>query len=193
MFSATPYDRASLDAANSAREHPHEVVRTLQVMKTHHFEATVIWVGNDGQGTADYRSYRRDHEITATGHAPILGSSDPSFRGDSTRYNPEELLVASLSQCHMLWYLHLCTTVGVVVTAYQDRASGEMAEAADGSGQFTSVTLRPHVTVASPDMTSEAVRLHGEVHKFCFIARSVNFPVVHEPQVFAEVERRSAT
>jgi organic hydroperoxide reductase OsmC/OhrA len=148
----------------------------------HHYEITTTWTGNRGAGTRDYRAYARDHEITAQGKgAPVAGSSDKAFRGDASRYNPEELLVASLSACHMLWFLHLCAEAGIVVTDYRDSAMGTMAEHADGSGEFTRVTLRPHVVITCAERIAEATSLHAQAHRLCFIARSVNFPVVHEP------------
>ena len=133
------------------------------------------WTGNDGEGTKSYRSYRRDHTILAAGKPRIEGSSDPGFRGDGTRYNPEELLVASLSACHMLWYLHLCSANQITVVDYHDAASGEMVEAEDGSGKFVRVVLRPVVTILASDPGPLA--LHAEAHRLCFIAKSVNFPV----------------
>ncbi|GAA3147769.1 OsmC family protein [Planomonospora alba] len=151
--------------------------------REHRYRLTVTWTGNRGEGTAGYRNYGREHEITAPGKAPLAGSSDPAFRGDPARWNPEELLVASLSQCHMLWYLHLCSTAGVVVTGYVDEPEGTMAEEPGGAGRFSEVVLRPTVTVASPEMAAEAERLHHEVHAYCFIARSVNFPVVPKPVI----------
>jgi organic hydroperoxide reductase OsmC/OhrA len=149
----------------------------------HSYRVAVTWTGNDGAGTATYRAYRRDHVVSAEGRPAIDGSSDPAFRGDRGRWNPEQLLVVSLSQCHMLWYLHLCAEAGVVVVDYRDEAEGTMAENADGSGQFTSVTLRPVVAVAEAPMVERATALHHEVTSRCFIARSVNFPVRHEPAV----------
>jgi organic hydroperoxide reductase OsmC/OhrA len=152
----------------------------------HRYELTVRWTGNTGAGTSGYRSYSRDHEVLGAGKPVIAGSSDPAFRGDAARWDPEELLVAALAQCHMLWYLHLCATAGVVVTEYSDGASGTMAlDASGGGGQFTEVVLRPAVTVADPSMTDKARALHGEIGALCFIARSVNFPVRHEPTVRA--------
>jgi organic hydroperoxide reductase OsmC/OhrA len=153
--------------------------------RTHAYEVTLAWVGNRGQGTTDYRGYSRDHELRAPGKSsPLAGSSDAAFRGDASRWNPEELLVASLSQCHMLWYLHLATSAGVVVTGYSDSASGTMVEDAEGGGgQFSQVVLRPTVTVRDVAMVDEAIRLHHDVGAKCFIARSVNFPVTHEPTV----------
>ena len=149
----------------------------------HTYDLTVTWTGDDGRGTADYRAYRRDHVVSADGRPDLAGSSDPTFRGDATRWNPEQLLVAALSQCHMLWYLHLCATNAVVVTGYVDHAHGEMRTHGDGSGEFTSVVLRPEVTVSEPEMVEAAERLHAEAPTLCFIARSVNFPVGHEPTV----------
>ena len=152
----------------------------------HHYKAITTWVGNRGQGTVDYKSYDRNHNIHINGKPTLLCSSDPSFRGDKTRQNPEELLVASLSGCHMLWYLHLCSVNNVVVTDYLDEASGSMEENSDGSGQFTEVVLRPKVTVTDESMIEKANALHHEANKMCFIARSVNFPVRHQPEAVAK-------
>jgi organic hydroperoxide reductase OsmC/OhrA len=153
-------------------------------VKEHRYITETTWVGNHGTGTATYQAYSRDHEISAPGKlAPIPGSSDPHFRGNRSRYNPEELLVASLSTCHMLWMLHLCSTAGIVVTDYTDKAEGVMQENPDGSGKFISVTLHPRITITDPSKAEETRALNGRVHDFCFIARSVNFPVKHEPEV----------
>lgn len=142
----------------------------------------MTWTGDLGAGTRGYRDYARDHEISAEGKAAILGSSDPNFRGDASRWNPEELLVASLSACHQLWYLHLCSAAGVVVHRYVDAAEGEMAEDADGGGRFVRVILRPRVGLAPGADTERAKALHHEAHQKCFIANSVNFPVSVEPE-----------
>lgn len=144
-------------------------------MKNHTYETLVHWSAGDGEGTKTYRSYSRNHIIGADGKHEIAASSDPAFRGDSSRYNPEELLVASLSSCHMLWYLHLAATNGIAVTEYRDHASGTMEESGTGA-QFTKVELRPRVTIAAGDRATAAA-LHDEAHRLCFIARSVNFPV----------------
>ena len=146
-------------------------------MKQHTYEVRVNWTGNDGAGTMTYQSYRRDHAITSLGKSPIEASSDPSFRGDASRYNPEELLVASLSSCHMLWYLHLCAVNHVTVVEYEDQASGVMREGDDGSGEFVRVLLKPRVKILAGEDRSKAIALHEEAHRYCFIARSVNFPV----------------
>ena len=152
--------------------------------RTHRYQVVVEWTGNTGTGTSTYKGYERRHEISAgTQKPPIPGSSDPAFRGDPSRWNPEELLVAALSACHKLWYLHLCALAGVVVTSYIDHAEGEMEEAADGSGRFRRVTLRPEVTIASGSDAAKARELHAEAHAKCFISNSVNFPVGHEPEI----------
>jgi len=150
--------------------------------RAHHYSTVVTWIGNRGTGTSGYRDYDRDHEVSAAHTTPIAGSSDPAFRGDKTRWNPEQLLVAALSQCHMLMYLHACADANVIVTGYVSRAAGVMAEDA-GTGHFIQVILRPHVTVASPDMVETATRLHEVAHRNCFIANSVNFPVRHQPTI----------
>ena len=151
--------------------------------KQHLYAVGVRWTGNTGEGTSGYRSYKRDHEIQAAGKPPIPASSDPAFRGDASRYNPEELLVASLSACHMLWFLHLCADAGLVVTDYRDDAEGALAETDDGGGHFTQVTLRPAVRFAAGANTESASRLHEKAHRLCFIANSVNFPVLCEPSL----------
>jgi organic hydroperoxide reductase OsmC/OhrA len=161
------------------------------MIRTHSYDVTVAWTGNRGSGTSGYREYGRDHKVTVSGAEeaerpqPIAGSSDSAFRGDAARWNPEQLLVAALAQCHMLSYLHVCATAGIVVTGYTDEAHGTMTETTDGGGHFTEVVLRPRVTVASPDMVEKAAALHREAHERCFIANSVNFPVRHEAVVLA--------
>ena len=155
--------------------------------KTHHYSVLVEWTGNTGTGTSSYRSYERRHEISAGTAKPVIpGSSDPAFRGDPARWNPEELLVASLSACHKLWYLHLCAEAGIVVLAYIDHAEGVMEETPDGAGSFRRVILRPKVTVAAGSDTAKARELHEAAHAKCFIARSVNFPVEHKPEITAD-------
>ncbi len=150
-------------------------------MSEHNYKATITWTGNEGKGTAGYREYQRSHIINVAGKPEIPASSDPSFRGDKTRYNPEELLLASVSSCHMLWYLHLCSVNGVIVVEYIDQATGVMIEAADGSGYFKEVTLYPKVIVSNESMIGKANELHHEANKMCFIANSVNFPIRHIP------------
>ncbi len=139
------------------------------------------WTGNKGKGTSAYSAYSRNHVIRVNGKTEIAASSDPSFRGDISRYNPEELLVASLSSCHMLWYLHLCSEAGVIVTAYSDHAVGIMHETETGSGHFEEVTLFPQVKVTDSSMIETANALHKRANEFCFIANSVRFPVHHKP------------
>jgi organic hydroperoxide reductase OsmC/OhrA len=147
--------------------------------RRHSYAVSVAWTGNLGTGTSGYTAYSRNHEITAEGRPPLACSSDPSFRGDPSRYSPEELLVASLSSCHMLWYLHLCADSGIVVTDYHDSARGMMVETADGGGHF----VAPAVRIADGGDPDLALRLHERAHQLCFIANSVNFPVRCEPRV----------
>jgi organic hydroperoxide reductase OsmC/OhrA len=161
------------------------------VSATHDYATVLHWTGNRGSGTSTYRAYGRDCESSAAGRPPILASSDPVFRGDADRWNPELLLVAALSQCHLLSYLHCCATEGVVVTDYRDEASGTMAEDRRGAGSFVEVVLRPWVTVADPEMVELAGSLHGEAAKRCFIAASVSFPVRHQPEIVAQSDRRN--
>jgi organic hydroperoxide reductase OsmC/OhrA len=151
-------------------------------MKNHHYKVKVEWKGNLGSGTNSYNSYSRNHTIKAEGkYDGIQASSDPSFLGDKTQYNPEELFLSSLSACHMLWYLHLCSIHKIVVIHYHDEATGMMEEDERGSGRFTQVTLHPVVIVTEIDMISKANELHEEANKMCFIANSCNFKIGHIP------------
>lgn len=152
----------------------------------HTYDTVTTWTGNTGDGTASYRGYERSFDTSADGRPTIAGSSDPAFRGDPQRWNPELLLLAALSECHLLVYLHLCVDNAVVVTDYRDAASGVMVETPDG-GHFEEVVLRPAVTVATADMVDAAEALHAEASRRCFIASSVNFPVHHEPRTVAAV------
>lgn len=146
----------------------------------HRYALDLEWTGNSGTGTDHYRSYKRDHTIRIANKPDLLGSADPTFRGDPSRHNPEELLLAALSACHMMSYLHVCAINGVVVTAYTDNATGSMETFPDGSGRFTEVMLHPDVIVRDGSMIDQANVLHHLAHELCFIANSVNFPVRHE-------------
>ena len=152
----------------------------------HQYRTVNHWTGNLGKGTSTYTAYSRNFELSGEGKAaPILGSSDPAFRGDAARYNPEDLLVGALSSCHMLWVLHLCADAGITITEYLDEAQGEVIENPDGSGEFTRVVLRPRMRITDPSRIGEATELHHRAHQVCALARSMNFAVENEPQVTA--------
>ena len=151
----------------------------------HTYQVAVEWTGNQGSGTSGYRAYGRDHVISAGTKPDILGSSDPAFRGDAARWNPEDLLVASTSACHKLWYHSLCAAAGIHVTSYRDHATGEMIEDKGTGRRFTGVKLRPHVTIRAGDDTRKAARIHHDAHAKCFIANSVNFAIECEPVIEA--------
>ena len=151
-------------------------------METQHsYNLTTKWTGDTGWGTNDYRMYERSYDILIDQKSTIQGSSDPAFRVDNTKHNPEEMFLASISSCHMLWYLHLCAEAGVVVLDYTDHATGFMQETKIGGGYFKEVILHPVVTVSDSDMILKANTLHHEAHKNCFIANSCNFPILHQP------------
>lgn len=154
--------------------------------RDHTYSATVTWTGNRGEGTRRYRGYGRDHDIACAGKPVIRGSADPAYLGDAAWHNPEDMLVAALSACHMLWYLHLCASAGVVVTAYEDAAGGTMRTHPDGAGEFKRVTLRPRITITGDSDATVAERLHEQANAMCFIARSVNFPVTHVAEIVIE-------
>lgn len=151
--------------------------------RTHRYTTKLDWIGTEDE-TVPFRRHNRSYVVRCDGKPGIPGSSDPGFRGDRTRWNPEDLLVASLSACHHLWYMGLCAEAGIVVLAYHDDADGEMTEnEAGGAGQFVRVTLRPRVTLAPGSDQDKAMSLHHIAHANCFIARSVNFPVDHAPMI----------
>lgn len=156
-------------------------------MSAHHgYAVRIEWTGNRGEGTASYRAYGRDHRILAVGknHA-IDGSSDRTFHGDAERWNPEEMVIAALAQCHMLSYLHVASANGLVVVDYTDDATGTLETVGDG-GRLTEATLRPIVTLAAHHTAADADRagaLHERASELCFIANSVSFPVHHEVRI----------
>ena len=161
-------------------------------MKQHHYQTTIEWTGNEGKGTQSYRSYSRNHSIQSIHkYQEILASSEPAFRGDPSRYNPEELFLASISSCHMLWYLHLCSANKIVVTEYIDHAKGTMEEAADGSGRFTSVVLQPTVKITDKTKIDLANHLHEAANKMCFIANSCNFKILHQAQILTVASKKN--
>ncbi|MDF2367565.1 OsmC family protein [Sneathiella sp.] len=149
---------------------------------THEFVARIEWTGARDGSTTDYKSYSRAYDISIDGRPVIKGSADPVFLGTDDRYNPEDLLVASLSACHMLSYLALCARKNIAVTAYQDDAWGKM-EMKNGKLRFTEVILRPVVVISAASNLEKAIRLHHDAHETCFIANSVNFPVLNKANV----------
>ncbi|MEO0340552.1 MAG: OsmC family protein [Bacteroidota bacterium] len=157
------------------------------VKKIHQYNITNEWTGNLGEGTKTYKTYSRDHVLSSQGKQhQILAASDPSFLGNPKRYNPEELFVASLSACHMLWFLHLCASNNITVISYIDQAEGTMEEQKNGSGRFSKVTLKPRVIIKKADNMDLCSSLHHQANQMCFIANSCNFPIDHEPTTLIE-------
>lgn len=150
-------------------------------MKDHHYNATITWTGNTGKGTADLKSYERDHIIVVEGKPAIPGTSEVSVKANKVRYNPEELLLSAVSACHMLWYLFLCAENGIVVTSYVDKSSGTMHNTPDGGGRFTGITLQPEITIAGEADEATLADLHHRANNLCYIANSCNFPIHHKP------------
>jgi len=180
-------DNNFLNAANFGSVCFTTLVKPFPKMnKEHRYNLLMQWTGNTGNGTGGYKAYERSHTIQAEGKTEIFCSSDASFRGDKLKYNPEELLVASIASCHMLWYLHLCADAGVIVISYSDNAVGVMQETETGSGYFKEVTLCPHVIVKDASMIDTANQLHHKANEYCFIANSVKFPIHHKPECKAE-------
>lgn len=153
-------------------------------LKQHFYRAEIVWTGNKGIGTSTYRAYGREYTFKSDQKLEILCSSDPSFLGDASRYNPEELFLSCIAGCHMLWYLHLCAESGIIVTAYNDHATAILIELADGSGKFEEVCLNPSVYISESSDKQLAIDLHERANRFCFIANSLNFKIRHNPQIY---------
>jgi len=153
--------------------------------KIHTYKLTTLWTGNTGDGTLNYRSYERSLKVSVADKAEILCTSDTAYNSDRTKHNPEELLLASISSCHMLWYLHLCSEAGVVVVNYADHATATMLETSDGGGRFTEAVLHPEVFVKDESMIVKATDLHARANELCYIAKSCNFPIRHVAKIIA--------
>jgi organic hydroperoxide reductase OsmC/OhrA len=156
--------------------------------KQHHYQLKVTWTGNKGTGTDHYTHYERSHIIEIKNKVTIFASSDTPFLGDASKHNPEDFLLASLSTCHMLWYLHLCADEGIIVTAYTDHPKGVLTQLDHGGGAFSEVTLFPEVTVKDKNMINKANELHQKANQKCFIANSVNFKIKHIPSCMANLD-----
>jgi organic hydroperoxide reductase OsmC/OhrA len=158
----------------------------MSTEKHHHYTTSIKWTGNNGTGTSRYDEYERSHTLSIANKPDLLCSSDIPFRGDGAKHNPEDMLLASLSSCHMLWYLHLCADAGIIVTNYTDEATGTMLQVAGGDGHFAEVILHPIVTITDSSMMEKANEFHDAAHKKCFIANSCNFPIRHEPKCLVQ-------
>ncbi|MEX2347287.1 MAG: OsmC family protein [Balneolaceae bacterium] len=152
-------------------------------MKQHIYHVQTRWTGNLGEGTSAYRSYSRNYNIHVKGKPVLEGTSDPAFLGDPEKYNPEEMFIAAISACHMLWYLHLCTDNSITVISYEGTAEGVMELEKDGSGRFISAVLKPRIVIKEKDKMSTAESLHVDANRLCFIANSCNFKISHEPEI----------
>jgi organic hydroperoxide reductase OsmC/OhrA len=152
-------------------------------MKEHHYHVKLSWTDENGKGTTSYTDYSRNHQVNVKGKPALQLSSDPAFRGDATKYNPEDVLVASLASCHMLWYLHLCSKSGITVVKYEDNAEGLMLQEETGGGRFDKVILHPEITILEKDKIELAHELHKESNQKCYIANSCNFPIKHQVKI----------
>jgi len=152
-------------------------------MKSHHYQSFIQWTGNKGKGTKSYTSYERTYDVHINGKPSLKGSADPAFRGNAELHNPEDLLLASISSCHMLWYLHFCSVNRITVMDYQDKATATMEEKPEGKGHFTEAILHPEILILEKEKIELAESLHEKAHEFCFIANSCNFPIRHQPIV----------
>src|SRR4028118_947063 len=160
--------------------------------KQHLYRINTVWTGASKGSTSSYDAYSREYAINIEGKPPFVGSADPTFRGDASLYNPEDLLLMALSACHMLSYLALCARAGIRVVSYSDAATGKMAQK-NGKIRFTEVILHPLVTIEAGDDLEKARSLHDNAHHVCFIANSVNFPVLHEAKMLVKNQPKFST
>lgn len=137
------------------------------------------WDGASRHGLEFRDRTKRRHTISHPEKPDIDGSAAPAFHGETTRWNPEELLLAALSQCHMLTFFYLAHEEGLEVVDYEDTPEATLRTHADGSGEMTEAILKPRVTVRG-GWEGSLDDMHHRAHELCFIARSVNFPVTHE-------------
>lgn len=152
--------------------------------KLHDFDAKIRWTGNQGRGTEHYKAYTRDWTLESPGKPPVACSNDPMLGGNPELYNPEDMLIAALSSCHMLWFLHLASDAGLIVQSYTDTPVGTGESLPDGTGRFVSALLQPEIGLTAPFDTELADRVHAQIHNHCFIARSVNFPIQIKARYF---------
>lgn len=157
-------------------------------MKEHRYNVKLGWTDENGKGTTSYIDYSRNHQAKVNNKPTIKLSADPAFRGDETKYNPEDMLVASLASCHMLWYLHLCSKSGITVVKYEDNAEGLMLQEDTGGGRFEKVVLNPEVIILEKDKIELANKLHEEANQKCYIANSCNFPITHKVKIIIAEE-----
>jgi organic hydroperoxide reductase OsmC/OhrA len=158
----------------------------MAAAKVHGYGVVVIWEGNQGAGTSAYTSYGRRFRVEVEGKPDLAGSADPAFRGDPSLHNPEELLVAAVASCHMLFYLSLCARSGVTVVRYRDAAEGILEILPGGGGKFGEITLHPRVTLSRGSDPEAAAALHARAGELCFIASSCNFPIRHQAEIEIE-------
>jgi organic hydroperoxide reductase OsmC/OhrA len=149
----------------------------------HDYTSRITWTGNPGHGTSGYTTYGRQYRISVTEKPDLHGSADPAFRGDAHKHSPEDFFIASLSACHMLFFLSLCARGGIQVVAYEDEAQGSIVVDPAGGGRFEEITLRPSVTVACTDTIKRTQQLHETAHELCFIANSCSVPIRIEPVI----------
>jgi organic hydroperoxide reductase OsmC/OhrA len=144
------------------------------------FNVGLTWLSQNKNFT--YNEYSREYTIHAEGKPELIGTAAPEYKGSHEHYNPEDMLIASLSACHMLSYLALAANSKIQVLSYQDQAEGSLIK--DGmSMKFNEVILKPHVVISQDSDQEKALSLHDKAHHICFIANSVNFSVLIQPQI----------
>jgi organic hydroperoxide reductase OsmC/OhrA len=156
----------------------------------HAYASRIVWEGNLGQGTSGYDRYSRTHRVIVDGKPDLLGSADQSFRGERDKHNPEELFLASIAACHMLFYLSLCARQQIAVVAYEDEVTGTLQREPNGGGKFLDITLHPKVTIARAPDRDRARALHATAHRLCFIANSCATPIRHVAIITVEQQER---
>ena len=152
----------------------------------HLFKVALNWIKKEPQTDSSTRIYTKSHHISIEGKPDLEVSAAKAFKGDPNLYNPEDLLLSSLTSCHMMSYLYCCMQYKIEVISYQDHSEATLQVNPDGSGKIVKVDLFPEIIISNSSQIELALSLHKKANELCFIANSCNFPVYHHPKCNAK-------
>ncbi|MGV0957916.1 OsmC family protein [Empedobacter falsenii] len=152
----------------------------------HLFKVALNWMKKDNISSSLSRIYTKSHHISIEGKPDLEVSAAKAFKGDPNLYNPEDLLLSSLTSCHMMSYLYCCMQYKIEVISYQDHSEATLQVNPDGSGKIVKVDLFPEIIISDSSQIELALSLHKKANELCFIANSCNFPVYHHAKCSAK-------
>ncbi len=152
----------------------------------HLFKVALNWIKKESKMDSSTRIYTKSHHISIEGKPDLEVSAAKAFKGDPNLYNPEDLLLSSLTSCHMMSYLYCCAQHKIEVISYQDHSEATLQVNPDGSGKIVKVDLFPEIIISDSSQTELALSLHKKANELCFIANSCNFPVYHHAKCSAK-------